>query len=46
MVQRGKTEIAQKTFNPYTRQETVYQTTKEPSLILKNDINIGYSSFT
>jgi hypothetical protein len=26
--------IAQKAFNPYTRQETGHQTTKEPSLML------------
>jgi hypothetical protein len=30
----------------YTQQETVHQTTKEPSLILEKDINTGYSSFT
>jgi hypothetical protein len=30
----NNTTIAQKTFSLYTRQETIHQTTKEPSLML------------
>jgi hypothetical protein len=39
-------DILTLSFNLYTRQTTGHQTTKEPSLILEKDINIGYSSFT